>query len=191
MVGQREIRLGERVAPPALAVRSVAGGVLLRVVRNPPCLAMVQDEIAVNERVIREARLGPIITGGALIASGGWLFFSGDSERADGRRASGLLLGVAGFIVAMTQGSDSEESYRTTRLLPPRERASECRTVDEEVRSVALLLPDRSMLQAERTGTGLWRADVPDETWERWGNHVSVWVIVDGANTHRVQILRP
>ena len=193
LVGRRETWLAERPAPAVVTVRADTGGVLLRVKRQG-CIALVQGQQLVEDRVITTARQGPLITGVALAAVGGFLILTPEGDQKDAAmgspKASGILMVGAGMIVLLAQRSDSEETSRRVLNEPPHEAPSECRHASDAVATVALVLPDGDLLPAEETDTGLWRVQLPESVWQRFGRSFHTGVRVDGAVTHGVRLSR-
>lgn len=188
VLDQHEVRLGERLAPPALVVRSDDDGVLLRVIRDPPCFALVQEQRLLRVVTRREARQGPLVVGALVAGLGVWMAaVPWTNLSASERRLFGALLVSAGAVTAFTQTIDSEETHTRVVPRPAAEVAAPCERFDPEVSSVELLLPDRRLLAAEPTPTGLWRVEVP---WGELGPRVPVWVRVDGVTTHSITLVR-
>lgn len=188
VLDQHEVRLGERLAPPALVVRSDDDGVLLRVIRDPPCFALVQQQRLLRVHTRREAGQGPLVVGALVAGLGVWMAtVPWTNLSATERKLFGGALVFAGAVTAFSQPIDSEETH--TRLVPrpATEVAAPCTHFDPDVSSVELLLPDRRLLAGESTPTGLWRVRVP---WEQVGPRVPVWVRVDGVTTHSIKLVR-
>ena len=192
VLDQHEVRLGERLAPPALVVRSDDDGVLLRVIRDPPCFALVQEQRLLRVVTRREARKGPVVVGAAVAAVGLLVMLMPGDDNGDAAfwpdpQTLGAAFIVGGTVAIASQPADSEDEH--VRVVPqaPRETAAECNRADPEVSSVELILPDRRLLAAEPTPTGLWRVEVP---WGELGRRVPVWVRVDGVTTHSITLVR-
>lgn len=188
VLDQHEVRLGERLAPPGLVVRSDDEGVLLRVNRDPPCFALVQNQRLLRVVTRRQARQGPLVAGALVAGLGVWMATVPwtNLSRVERRLFGGTLV-FAGAATAFTQPIDSEETHTRWVPRPPDEVAAPCTRFDPDVSSVELLLPDRRLLAAEPTPTGLWRVRVP---WGELGRRVPVWVRVDGVTTHSITLVR-